>query len=203
MSVLEDLYLYNNQLTGSIPPEVAGMEELRQLWITNNQFNGVLPGELGRSGGTAHPAAETATASWGACRRDCGTWRLTTSPNWDLRTVRPVRWGRPQGSARTLVEGTYSLTWNAVTGRGALRGPVHDGRGGRGDRDLDGPVGRHQRLPDLHPRGDPGLRRRLPVPGEGKRRRHDARCPLGRRVGGLRADAQLSPGIHRCSPLYL
>ncbi len=40
------LYLYDNQITGNIPPEWNGMYSLRQLWLFNNQLTGNIPLEL-------------------------------------------------------------------------------------------------------------------------------------------------------------
>jgi len=41
------LFLYNNQLTGEIPPEIGNMESLNFLWLHNNQLTGEIPPEMG------------------------------------------------------------------------------------------------------------------------------------------------------------
>ena len=44
---LQHLYLYYNQLTGSIPPELGSLASLRELWLFRNQLTGSIPPELG------------------------------------------------------------------------------------------------------------------------------------------------------------
>ena len=41
------LDLYQNHLTGAIPPELAGLPSLKQLHLTGNGLSGEIPGELG------------------------------------------------------------------------------------------------------------------------------------------------------------
>ena len=41
------LYLYNNQLSGSIPPELGNLTNLQDLWLQTNQLSGSIPPELG------------------------------------------------------------------------------------------------------------------------------------------------------------
>ena len=41
------LYLHNNQLTGSIPPELGALPKLTWLWLRGNQLTGSIPPELG------------------------------------------------------------------------------------------------------------------------------------------------------------
>ena len=41
------LDLYQNHLTGTIPPELAGLPSLKQLHLTGNGLSGPIPGELG------------------------------------------------------------------------------------------------------------------------------------------------------------
>ena len=41
------LDLYQNHLTGTIPPELAGLPSLKQLHLSGNGLNGEIPGELG------------------------------------------------------------------------------------------------------------------------------------------------------------
>ena len=41
------LDLYQNHLTGTIPPELAGLPSLKQLHLTGNGLSGEIPGELG------------------------------------------------------------------------------------------------------------------------------------------------------------
>ena len=41
------LYLWENQLAGSIPPELAGLSNLTYLFLRNNQLSGTIPPELG------------------------------------------------------------------------------------------------------------------------------------------------------------
>ena len=48
MRELSWLYLYENQLTGEIPPELGGLTGLRQLDLSGNQLSGAIPPELGR-----------------------------------------------------------------------------------------------------------------------------------------------------------
>ena len=40
---LRHLYLYNNQLTGSIPPEIGDLTNLTHLYLENNQLTEVIP----------------------------------------------------------------------------------------------------------------------------------------------------------------
>lgn len=47
LSSLEILYLINNQLSGSIPPEVGGLSTLTSLYLYNNQLSGPIPPQLG------------------------------------------------------------------------------------------------------------------------------------------------------------
>ena len=44
---LRELYLYSNQLTGSIPPELGNLANLRELHLGSNQLTGSIPPELG------------------------------------------------------------------------------------------------------------------------------------------------------------
>ena len=44
---LEQLWLYNNQLTGEIPAELGDLTNLEQLLLSNNQLTGEIPAELG------------------------------------------------------------------------------------------------------------------------------------------------------------
>ena len=43
MSKLTSLYLHNNQLTGSIPPELGSLSTLTSLYLHNNQLTGSIP----------------------------------------------------------------------------------------------------------------------------------------------------------------
>ena len=47
-SSLEELWLNNNQLSGSIPKELGQLASLRRLWLNNNQLSGSIPEELRR-----------------------------------------------------------------------------------------------------------------------------------------------------------
>ncbi len=42
-----ELSLYNNQLTGSIPPEIGNLTNLTYLFLENNQLTGSIPSEIG------------------------------------------------------------------------------------------------------------------------------------------------------------
>ena len=42
-----ELDLYNNQLTGSIPPEIENLTNLTYLNLGNNQLTGSIPSEIG------------------------------------------------------------------------------------------------------------------------------------------------------------
>jgi len=44
---LRHLYLYNNQLTGSIPSEIGKLTNLTHLYLDNNQLTGSIPSEIG------------------------------------------------------------------------------------------------------------------------------------------------------------
>jgi hypothetical protein len=50
LSGLLELYLYANQLSGNIPPELDGMTSLRRLYLLDNQLSGLVPAELGSLG---------------------------------------------------------------------------------------------------------------------------------------------------------
>ena len=120
MSALEDLFLYNNQLTGSIPPEVSGLEDLRQLWITNNQLTGVLPGEL--AGLEELYTLRLRGNSFKGCApaglRDVATNDVSSLGLEDCSAgVVPA----PTGLGASLAESIFTLTWDAVTGRGSTR----------------------------------------------------------------------------------
>jgi len=39
--------LHNNQLSGSIPPELGNLSKLQLLWLYSNQLSGSIPAELG------------------------------------------------------------------------------------------------------------------------------------------------------------
>ena len=43
MTNLIDLSLSNNQLTGSIPPEIGNLTNLYRLYLDNNQLTGEIP----------------------------------------------------------------------------------------------------------------------------------------------------------------
>jgi len=45
--IVRDLHLYNNNLSGTIPSEVAALTKLRTLWLNANSLTGTLPTELG------------------------------------------------------------------------------------------------------------------------------------------------------------
>ena len=47
LSMLVYLYLSDNQLTGSIPPELENAPHLQQIWLQGNQLSGSIPAELG------------------------------------------------------------------------------------------------------------------------------------------------------------
>jgi len=47
LSALIRLNLHNNKLSGSIPGEIGNLSELRQIWLFNNQLSGELPPEIG------------------------------------------------------------------------------------------------------------------------------------------------------------
>ena len=117
LAVLEDLFLYNNQLTGSIPPEVGSLEELRQLWVTNNQFTGVLPGELAdlEELHTLRLSGNSFEGCVPAGLRDVATNDISRL---GLEDCPAGVVGAPTGLSATLAEGTFSLTWNEVTGAG-------------------------------------------------------------------------------------
>ena len=117
LPVLEDLFLYNNQLTGSIPPEVGSLEELRQLWITNNQFTGVLPGELADLDelSTLRLSGNSFEGCVPSGLRDVGTNDIASL---GLEDCPAGSVSVPTGLSASLSEGTFSLTWNAVTGAG-------------------------------------------------------------------------------------
>ena len=46
LTELEELYLYNNQLSGRIPPELWRLTNLEVLWLSGNEFSGCIPGAL-------------------------------------------------------------------------------------------------------------------------------------------------------------
>ena len=43
-----ELDLYDNRLTGEIPPELGRLSNLTDLWLHDNQLTGEIPPELGR-----------------------------------------------------------------------------------------------------------------------------------------------------------
>ncbi|CAA0822731.1 Leucine-rich repeat receptor-like protein kinase PXL1 [Striga hermonthica] len=48
VSTLEVLALRDNQLEGSIPPNIGECRALRILWISLNRFSGEIPSEIAR-----------------------------------------------------------------------------------------------------------------------------------------------------------
>jgi Leucine-rich repeat (LRR) protein len=40
------MFLYNNQLIGSIPPEISNLTNLTELDLENNHFSGLIPSEI-------------------------------------------------------------------------------------------------------------------------------------------------------------
>ena len=47
LASLTDLRLYQNQLSGEIPPELGNLASLRWLWLGGNELSGEIPPELG------------------------------------------------------------------------------------------------------------------------------------------------------------
>ena len=47
LSSLEYINLYGNRLSGEIPAELGRLTDLEQLWLEGNQLSGEIPGELG------------------------------------------------------------------------------------------------------------------------------------------------------------
>ena len=45
--MLENIYLYGNQLTGSIPPELGSLADLQNLNLSGNRLDGPIPTVLG------------------------------------------------------------------------------------------------------------------------------------------------------------
>ena len=43
---LERIHLYGNRLTGSIPPEIGRLSKLTRLWLDENEFMGTIPPEI-------------------------------------------------------------------------------------------------------------------------------------------------------------
>ena len=41
-----DLELYDNQLSGPIPPEIGNLSNLKNLWLNDNQLSGAIPPEI-------------------------------------------------------------------------------------------------------------------------------------------------------------
>jgi len=48
LTALIELQLGDNSLSGSIPPEIAKLTSLRQLWLHYNQLSGSIPPEIGK-----------------------------------------------------------------------------------------------------------------------------------------------------------
>ncbi len=46
MTGLSSLWLQDNQLTGSIPPELGNLTHLVTLYLSNNQLTGTIPSQL-------------------------------------------------------------------------------------------------------------------------------------------------------------
>jgi len=54
LSALTRLLLHTNNLTGSISPEIANATELHQIWLFSNQLSGILPPEIGNLNQLTH-----------------------------------------------------------------------------------------------------------------------------------------------------
>lgn len=50
MQNLEDIFVFQNELTGPIPPELANMQNLQQLDLAGNELTGPVPPEIGSIG---------------------------------------------------------------------------------------------------------------------------------------------------------
>ena len=125
LTSLYSLNLDQNRLTGEIPAELGNMSVLEDLFLFNNQLYRERPaggrGAWRSSGSCGSPTTSSRGCSpvswpiWRSCFtlrlygnsfEGCvaggfaGTWQLTTSLAWGLRTARPVRCQSPRGSAR-------------------------------------------------------------------------------------------------------
>jgi len=54
LSALIRLNMYSNKLSGSIPVEIGNLSELHQIWLFSNQLSGELPSEIGNLSNLTH-----------------------------------------------------------------------------------------------------------------------------------------------------
>ena len=116
LSALEDLALAFNELTGPIPPELGGLTGLRQLWLADNELNGPIPYELGLL--TNLRSLRISRNGFTGCIPPA-LRRVATNDLASLRLSNCRESGRvpaPSDLSVALADGTFTITWSAVTG---------------------------------------------------------------------------------------
>ena len=116
LSKLSELWLYENGLTGSIPPEFEGLTSVRVLDLHDNGLSGSIPWELGELSNLLRLALSD--NSFGGCIRP-SLRNISSNDLADLGLPDCAQDGRvptPGGLSVTLLSGTFTIGWDAVTG---------------------------------------------------------------------------------------
>ena len=135
LSNLTSLVLNNNSLTGDLPTELGSLSSLQILWLQENQLSGTIPTELGALSNltqlllgynqlTGSIPAELADLNnleslqlKGNQLSGCIPPALRSVAKNDLNQIGLLNCApAPQGLSVSLSDGTFSITWNAVTG---------------------------------------------------------------------------------------
>ena len=111
LSSLQILWLQENQLSGTIPTELGALSNLTQLLLGYNQLTGSIPAELADLNNLESLQLKGNQLS------GCIPPALRSVAKNDLNQIGLLNCApAPQGLSVSLSDGTFSITWNAVTG---------------------------------------------------------------------------------------